>query len=177
VKTIQIDQDLRALLASKAELEGTSVSAILRRDLAIAPPLVPLDVDDDVFGYLLARAAEIGEPASNILRRELKLDLVGEHPPAMVEFHIPRGVGQGAWNTREQPVEAAVGDTLRIVNDDSVPRRLHTTGRPFPHPAEDIPPGQVGEFLLQTPFDPAKNEFLQDHVHGPTAPFWIHVRP
>ena len=96
--------------------------------------------------------------------------------PAIVEFHIPSGVGSAAWNTREQMVRARVGDTLRLFNDDTVPRRLHTSGSPFPHPDADIEPGQSGDFLLLTPFDPGVNQPLHDHVHGPTAQFWITVR-
>lgn len=176
MKTIQIDQDLRTLLASKAQSEGESPSSILRRELAIAPALVTLDIDDDVYSYLVGRAADVGESASSILRRELKLGVVVAHEHTIVEFHIPRGIGPAAWNTREHPVVATVGDTLRIFNDDSVPRRLHTTGSPFPHPADDILPGQAGDFLLLTPFDPARNQFLHDHVHGPTAQFWIRVQ-
>lgn len=78
--------------------------------------------------------------------------------------------------TREQAVNASVGDTLRIVNDDSVPHRLHTNGAPFPHPVESITPGQSQDFVLQTPFDPGISQPLCDHDSGQTAAFWIVVR-
>jgi hypothetical protein len=184
VKTIEIDQELLALLMARAQSPQESPSAILRRELAIAPPLVTLDIEDEVYRYLAGRAVDVGESASSILRRELKRDGHGDHPPIdpdhgalIVEFRIPRGIGPGAWNTRDQMVRAKVGDTLRLFNDDTVPHRLHTGGSPFPHPGDDIGPGQAGDFVLRTPFDPDVNPPLYDHVHGPGAPFWIAVRP
>jgi len=180
VKTIQIDQELHALLTSRAKPADASLSAVLRRELAIAPPLVALDVDDDVYSFLVSRATDVGESASSILRRELKLPGGGsvdpDGQPGVVEFHIPRGVAAGPWNTREQMIQARVGDTLRLVNDDTVPRRLHTSGSPFPHPDADIMPGQAEDLVLLTPFDPGINQPLHDHVHGLAAQFWITVR-
>jgi hypothetical protein len=181
VKTIQIDRDLHALLTSRAESAEEPLSAVLRRELAIAPPLVALEVDDDVYSFLVSRAADVGESASSILRRELKLSVGGgavdpDGQRGIVEFHIPRAVGAGPWNTREQMIQARVGDTLRLVNDDTVPRRLHTSGSPFPHPDADIMPGQAEDLLLLTPFDPGLNQPLHDHVHGVGAQFWITVQ-
>jgi hypothetical protein len=73
-------------------------------------------------------------------------------------------------------VEARVGDTLRIVNDDSVPHRLHTTGRPFPHPANDIFPGQSVDLLLTGTYDLDTDGPLVDHAQSPLSSlFWIHV--
>ena len=74
-------------------------------------------------------------------------------------------------------IEAVVSNTLRIFNDDSVPHRLHTAGIPFPHPNADIAPGQSAAFVLQAPFDATVSEPLHDHAGGPTAQFWILVRP
>lgn len=96
--------------------------------------------------------------------------------PGVVEFRIPLGAGNQSWNTPEHAVVATVGDTLRLVNDDLVPHRLHTTGAPFPHPANDLGPGQSADFLLATPFDPAVSGPLTDHLF-PSAQFFIHVRP
>ena len=67
-------------------------------------------------------------------------------------------------------VVATVGDTLRIVNDDTVTHRLHTqNGRPFPHPANDIFPGDSADFVLETTYDPDAEGPLTDHDQGPTA--------
>lgn len=177
VKAIQIDLDIYNYLISKAASAGESPAVILRRELNVPQPSSTIEIDDDTYRYLASRSADIGESASSILRRELALDeLPHEHQADVIVFHIPAGTGVSAWNTREQPVVAAVGDTLRIVNDDSVPHRLHTGGTPFPHAAADILPGQASDFILQTPFDPAANQFLYDHNSGPNAQFWIEVR-
>ena len=72
-------------------------------------------------------------------------------------------------------VVATVGDTLRIVNDDTVTHRLHTSGSPFLHPTDDIQPGQAADDLLQQPFDPRPAAPLYDHSTGRTAEFWILV--
>lgn len=72
-------------------------------------------------------------------------------------------------------VTAVVGDTLRISNDDSVAHRLHTSGRPFPHPANDIFPGQTADFVLLTTYDPDAEGPLVDHDQGPLSQFWIRV--
>lgn len=94
----------------------------------------------------------------------------------IVTFHIPAGTGAGPWNTAATVVTAAVGDTLRIVNDDTAAHRLHTNGSPFPHPGTDIAPGQSADFVLQTPYDSSSSSGpLYDHVHGSTAQFWIKV--
>jgi predicted CopG family antitoxin len=181
VKTIQIDLDIYEYLVSKAVDIGEPPSRILRRELALPnlPNKKEIDIEDDVYGYLVSKSVDLGESASDILRRELHLDSdPHEHGggPRMVEFHIPAGTGTNPWNTREQAVNASVGGTLRIVNDDSVPHRLHTNGAPFPHPVGDISPGQSQDFVLQTPFDPGVNQPLYDHNSGPTAAFWIVVR-
>jgi predicted CopG family antitoxin len=182
VKTIQIDLDIYEYLVSKAVDIGESPSRILRRelDLPALPNKKEIDVDDDVYGYLVSKSSDLGESASDILRRELHLESSPDHEhdggPRTVEFHIPAGTGTNAWNTREQAVVATVGDRLRIVNDDSVPHRLHTNGAPFPHPADSIAPGQSQDFGLQTPFDPGVNSPLHDHNSGTTAAFWIIVR-
>ena len=90
--------------------------------------------------------------------------------PAVV-FTIPAGTGSGPWNTSGNAVTAKVGDTLRIINGDSVPHRLHTDGTPFPHPALDLGPGQLEEYLLQKAFTGA----LYCHTHGSESKFWLTV--
>jgi hypothetical protein len=182
MKTIHVDQDIVTYLVSKAATSGEPLSGILRRELHIPPPPSAVEVDDDVYDYLVARTVDFGESASRVLRRELRLAAPppspepGQgHEPATVEFHIPANTGGTPWNTPDRPVVAVVGDTLRIVNDDSVPHRLHTGGVPFPHPADSILPGEWAQFVLQAPFDPASGEALYDHGYGVGAAFWLKV--
>jgi hypothetical protein len=184
VKTIQIDDDIRRFLVSKAVDIGESASRILRRELHIAPPsnVVEIEIDDDVNRFLASKTVEIGESAIAILRRELHLDHEPEHEPehqpehqpSIVEFRIPRGTGGGPWNTIEHPVIARVGDTLRLVNDDAVPHRLDTAaGVPFDHPSDSIPPGGSADFVLRL-MDPTQGP-LHDHNFGPGATFFLIV--
>lgn len=90
----------------------------------------------------------------------------------IAEFTIPAGTGAGSWNTSENPVTAEVGDTLRLINGDSVPHRLHTDGQPFPHPAVDLGPGGDEEYVVGEGF---AGPSLYCHVHGSTAKFYFTV--
>ena len=178
MKTIQIDRDVYNYVISRAAQAGESPSLILRRELRVPQPTETIEVDDDIYNYLLSKATNIGESASDILRRELNLDEAPhDEPTTAIVFHIPAGTGNQPWNTLEHAIVATVGDTLRIVNDDTVPHRLHTSGIPFPHPSTDILPGQAADFVLQAPFDHSSGQPLYDHNAGPTAQFWITVRP
>ena len=149
MKQISIDQDIFDYLVSKASTPGEAAAVVLRRELRVPQPQVRLEVDDDTYAVIAAKTSVIGESVSQILRREFHLP-GGETPPptpppsdpTTVVFHIREGTGSKSWNDGSSMVTATVGDTLRIVNDDSVAHRLHTTGRPFPHPANDIFPGQ-----------------------------------
>ena len=92
-------------------------------------------------------------------------------PEALVVFHIPADTGADPWNTSGTEVVAHVGDTLRIVNDDSAAHRPHTDGAPFPHPSTDIAPGDSADYQLSQPFTGS----LYCHIHGPSSTFWIDV--
>lgn len=63
-------------------------------------------------------------------------------PPGatVVTFRIPAGTGTKAWNTAATAVTVFVGQTLRIINDDSIKHRLHTGGAPCVHQNVDSAP-------------------------------------
>lgn len=178
---IRIDRDIMDYLQSRTNGQDDTPAAVLRRELQVPQPQVTLEIDDDTYAFIVAKARGIGESASNILRRELHLSGGGQEPgepgsPGAVSFTIPAGTGAGAWNTRETMLVAKRGDTLRLTNADSVPHRLHTSGRPFPHPSADLQPGGSIDLLLQTTFDPDADGVLYDHLHGQTAQFWLRVK-
>jgi hypothetical protein len=179
MKSIQIDQDIFDFLVSRVIDPGESAATVLRRELQVPQSQIVLEIDDQTYAFITARASAIGESASDILRRVLHLSSapppVPPPSPAILVFPIPSGTGSLPWNTRETAASATVGDTLRIVNEDAIPHRLHTAGRPFPHPSTDILPGQTADFLLQTPFDPNVDGPLTDHDQGPQAQFWLRV--
>lgn len=176
MRIIEIEKSLLEYLQTKAASDGEAISGILRRELKISPPTVQIEIEDDVYNYILSKAASIGEPASTILARELHVQ--PDNPAAnIVEFHIKHGTGNQPWNTAEEIITAKVGTILRIVNDDTVSHRPHTSGAPFPHPSTDIPPGGHADYLLQAPFPstPGVIEALYDHAFGQAAQFWIRV--
>jgi len=187
MKQISVDQDVFEFLASKANAPGEPLAAVLRRALAVPPAQKTLEIDEDTYAFIAARTAVIGESVSDILRRELLAGGAAPGGPASpappapgpttVVFRIPSGTGGRAWNDGSGRVIAKVGDTLRIINDDSVGHRLHTSGRPFPHPDTDIFPGGSADFVLQTPFDPSADGPLSDHDQGPQAIFFLEVAP
>jgi predicted CopG family antitoxin len=176
MKTIQIDRDIYDYLASKATQPGEPPAAILRRELHMPPPAETIEIDDETYAFIVSKTESVGESASSILRRELNLGEAPHHEPnAVIEFHIPAGTGIQPWNTQATIVAGKVGDTLRIVNDDAVPHRLHTTQAPFPHPESEIMPGQSQDFLLREPYDSSVSGPLHDHATSRNAHFWIRV--
>ena len=177
MKQISIDQDVFDFLARNATPPDESPAAVLRRELRVPLPQKTLDIDDDTYAFIAAKTATVGESVSDILRRELRLPGAATPTPGTVIFHIPSGTGRGPWNDGPGRVIATVGDTLRIINDDSVAHRLHTAGRPFPHPEADIVPGGTADFVLQTTFDPSADGPLSDHDQGPEALFFLEVAP
>ncbi len=92
--------------------------------------------------------------------------------PTIVEFRIPAGTGNGAWNTRETIVAAEVGNVLRIFNDDTINHRLHTNGRPCGH-GPTILPGASFDCVVSRTYNPDTDGALYDHNVGPSAAFWL----
>lgn len=91
-----------------------------------------------------------------------------------VEFHIAAGTGTGPWNTMAQMLTLKVGKTLVIINDDTIPHRLHTPGSPCDHQPGDMAPGGKYVCKIGKTFDPGTNAPLYDHKNGQqAAPFWI----
>jgi len=117
-----------------------------------------------------------GETPNNILRRELDIEESPAQPIAVIEFHIPAGTGSNPWNTRDTAVKGVVGQTLRIYNDDNVPHRLHTSGAPFLHAANDTLPSTFSDVVLAQPFNLDTPAGVYDHNFGQIARFWISVQ-
>ena len=90
----------------------------------------------------------------------------------IVEFHIPVGTGQRAWNTPQTVVEVKVGQTLRIYNDDSIAHYLHTPGRPCPHGTGRFNPGSFYDCQVSAEADPERDE-CYDHQFGPSSRFYV----
>jgi hypothetical protein len=174
VKSIQVDSQVFDHLKAHGMGEGQSASDVLRSLL-----LHTIEIDDELYAYLMSLASTPGETPNSILRRELD---VGEsegpaQPPAMIEFHIPAGTGSNSWNTRDTAVQGIVGQTLRIHNDDNVSHRLHTSGAPFPHQPNETLPGTFSDFVLSKAYDLDTTPGIYDHLHGQAARFWISVQP
>jgi hypothetical protein len=91
----------------------------------------------------------------------------------LVVFTIKAGTGAGDWNTEDTKVVADVGDTLRVVNKDSMTHGPQTEGDPFPDPTSNIPPLSKADYVLESAFDGT----LHCAVHGPSSQFWITVSP
>ena len=166
--TIRVDEDVFESLTSLAQ-PGETPGEALRRVLAGRV----IEIDDETYADLVARSDHFGDTPSDVIRRVLGLG--GNQPPEIhpstVTFHIANGTGSAAWNSQAAPIHAHVGDTLRIVNDDSVPHRPHTNGAPFAHPATDIAPGGSSDYPLTAPFSGS----LYDHDFGNMAQIWVDV--
>ena len=82
----------------------------------------------------------------------------------IVEFHIPAGTDSATWNTQDTLIELSIGDTLRIVNDDSVPHALHTDdGQPCEHGTEMAPHGGTVDCVIGEPYNALQDGPLYDH--------------
>ncbi len=95
-----------------------------------------------------------------------------ETAPAVVEFHILKGTAGGVWNTKETIVKVKIGDTLRLVNDDTVDHRMHTNGAPCDH-GDTFKPGTTYDCKIGKAFDATKSGPLYDHEYGSKAEFWV----
>jgi hypothetical protein len=102
--------------------------------------------------------------------------VAAETDGSLVEFRIPANTGARAWNSSENPVRVKVGDTLRIINDDSISHRLHTFDRPCPHQDGESRPGEFYDCVVSTTVDP-QVDLLYDHNFGPEARFWLVATP
>jgi hypothetical protein len=79
--------------------------------------------------------------------------------PNVVEFRIAAGTGKGAWNTAANKVVVKVGQTLKIINSDTIQHQLHTDGAPCEH-GSPIAPGATFECKISQPYSGGK---LRDH--------------
>jgi hypothetical protein len=95
--------------------------------------------------------------------------------PKVVEFRIKEGTGSGPWNTRDTMVTVRVGDTLKIVNDDTTVHRLHTGGAPCPHqPGNGLQRGQEYTCEIRSPLEVGPGApATYDHNQGTSASFFL----
>ncbi|CAN5575891.1 hypothetical protein BH10BDE1_BH10BDE1_32970 [soil metagenome] len=91
---------------------------------------------------------------------------------ATVTFRIPAGTNKSAWNTAATTVTVYVGQTLKIVNDDSIVHRLHTGNAPCNHQPSDSAPGATFDCVVQRPIV-AANGGTYDHNIGTGARFYV----
>lgn len=97
--------------------------------------------------------------------------------PNVVVFRIKAGTGNQPWNTPDTMVTVKVGQTLRIVNDDTVTHRLHTGGAPCPH-GTNFGPGASYDCVATRALDPAATPGrTYDHIVGDTALFYLKAVP
>lgn len=97
--------------------------------------------------------------------------------PNIVEFRIKAGTGNQPWNTADSMVTVKVGQTLRIVNDDTVTHRLHTGGAPCPH-GTNFAPGASFDCVATRALDPAATPGrTYDHIVGNSAVFFLKAVP
>lgn len=103
----------------------------------------------------------------------------GTGTSAIVEFHIKAGTGSQPWNTAATMLTAKVGQTIRLVNDDTIAHYLHTGGAPCPHGTAAFKPGATYDCVAAKAIDPAatKTPATYDHTAGPTSSFFLKVVP
>lgn len=93
-------------------------------------------------------------------------------PSNLVTFNIPAGTGTGRWNQSATPAVVFKGQTLRILNQDTMVHRLHTGGNPCPHQGANIATGQAYDCVV-TQAHSATATDTYDHNVGNSANFYI----
>lgn len=91
---------------------------------------------------------------------------------SMVTFRIPLGTNNKPWNTAATSVVVKIGQTVRIINDDVVPHRLHTGGAPCAHQGSDSPPGGFYDCVISRTVNSAAGS-TYDHNFGTSARLYI----
>ncbi len=94
----------------------------------------------------------------------------------IIEFRIAKGTGSGPWNTRATMVRVKVGQTVRIINDDTITHVLHTFGRPCDHQDGESAPGEFYDCKIVTPADPDV-DLMYDHNFGESSRFYLRALP
>ncbi len=89
-----------------------------------------------------------------------------------ISFNILAGTGSGPWNLASKPMEVYVGQTLTIVNQDTVIHQMHTGGKPCAHGAP-IPPGGSGNCVISADYSSVTSGGIYDHGAGVKAPFYL----
>lgn len=96
----------------------------------------------------------------------------GTPSATLVTFRIPAGTGKGPWNSAATVVKVNVGQTLRIVNDDTTVHRMHTNGAPCGHQPSDSATGQAYDCVVSAPIA-ATTLGAYDHNIGTNARFYV----
>lgn len=92
--------------------------------------------------------------------------------PNIVEFRIKAGTGNAGWNTQAEIINAKIGQTVRVFNDDTVIHRMHTGGSPCPH-GVNIPVGGSQDCVITKAFDATVSNGVYDHIAGTAAKIWL----
>ncbi len=92
----------------------------------------------------------------------------------MIDFHIANGTVEKAWNSAQTPIKAKIGDTIHMINDDSVVHRLHTYGAPCDH-GPDFAPGATWDCVVTGAYSSTTDGALYDHNYGESAEVWFEV--
>jgi hypothetical protein len=90
----------------------------------------------------------------------------------IVEFHIPAGTGDKAWNTLANPIMVKRGQILRLINDDSIEHFLHTNGAPCPHGSHAFKTGEFYDCAITRVHNASAGD-TYDHDQGPDAQVFI----
>jgi len=96
---------------------------------------------------------------------------MGNEIQMTLEFEIPSGTGVMPWNSAVAPVEAFIGQVLRIKNSDAFGHQLHTNGRPCVS-TQVIDPGSYGNCLIKHSYSRAANGGIYDEGSGPQGAFY-----
>ena len=136
---------------------------------------------DDESGSVLVEdddgmvSKDSGDDAGNPPSSQPSLDPAAAGDPNVVVFRIAPGTGQGEWNQAGEVLTLQVGQTLRLVNDDTIVHRLHTGGAPCPH-GTNFGPGETYDCVITRTLDPTRQANLYDHNAGQSATFYIEAK-
>jgi hypothetical protein len=158
---------------SKDSLDGASEKGKLYvGDWTGLDDEIPADVTWRLKGVVTATTAAVGNQNIGTVNPGTQTAGGAERTAQGLIFRIRAGTGQGAWNTPQTAIVGRVGETLTIINDDTVEHQLHTNGAPCPHMNSPIPPGGQGICQFSQPYNEGP---LYDHLYQQTSQVYISV--
>lgn len=180
-KTTENSDDATASTTAKSGGETSSATTATCSAIALHGFHLGCDDDDIAAQEALKTTPTDGDKAEVVVEKPIgtPIETPVIVPPVdtnIVVFRIKAGTGNGGWNNQNDIINAEIGQTIRVFNDDNVIHRLHTgNNAPCPH-GINIPVGGSKDCVVGKAFDSNTSNGVYDHIAGTSAKIWIKAK-